>query len=91
MKHWMFNCKEVTRMISESLDRELSFHQRVGLRVHLLMCKFCSRYQRQLLFLRETARLYPKQSEDIEPSEKLPSEVRERIKRTVHDILGKPE
>lgn len=91
MKHWMFNCKEVTRMVSESLDRELSFHQRVGLRMHLLMCKFCSRYQRQLLFLRETARLYTEHSEDIEPSIKFPSEVRERIKRTVHDILDKPE
>ena len=91
MKHWMFNCKEVTRMVSESLDRKLSFHQRVGLRMHLLMCKFCSRYQRQLLFLRETVRLYTEHSEDIEPSIKLPPEVRERIKRTVHDILDKPE
>jgi hypothetical protein len=91
MKHWMFNCKEVTRKVSESLDRELSFHQRVGLRIHLLMCKFCSRYQRQLLFLREAARLYTEHSEYIEPSGKLPSEVRERIKRTVHDILDKPE
>ena len=78
-------------MLSESLDRELSFHQRVGLRMHLLMCKFCSRYQRQLLFLRETVRLYTEHSEDIEPSIKVPSEVRERIKRTVQDILNKPE
>lgn len=91
MKHWMFNCKEVTRMLSDSLDRELSFHQRVGLRMHLLMCKFCSRYQRQLLFLRETMHLHAKHSEDMEPLIKLPPKARERIERTIHNVLDRPE
>lgn len=91
MKHWMFNCKEVTRMLSDSLDRELSFHQRVGLRMHLLMCKFCSRYRKQLLFLRETIHLHAARGEDVEPSTTLPPEARERIERTIHDILNNSE
>ena len=91
MKHWMFNCKEVTRMLSDSLDRELSFHQRVGLRMHLLMCKFCSRYQRQLLFLRKTMHLHAEHSEDVEPSTTMPPEARERIKRYIHNVLDRPE
>ncbi len=91
MKLWMFNCKEVTRMLSDSMDRELSFHQRVGLGMHLLMCKFCSRYQKQLLFLRETIHLHAARGEDIEPFTTLPPEARERIKRYIHNVLDKSE
>ena len=53
MHHWMFNCGEVTRLVSESLDRKLPFYQRMGIRAHLLMCKFCSRYRKQLLLIQE--------------------------------------
>ncbi len=49
----MFNCREVTRMISESLDRSLPLHQRIGIRIHLFMCRFCSLYREQLLALRK--------------------------------------
>jgi len=80
MHHWMFNCKEVTRMVSESLDRESSFYHRVGIRIHLLMCKFCSRYRRQLLILRDVIHLYTTHSEKIEPSIALPLEAKARIK-----------
>ena len=85
MNHWMFNCKEVTRLISESLDRELPLYQRMGIRIHLLMCKFCSRYRKQLLFLRATMRLHVEHSEDMEPSIKLPPEARERIRQSIRD------
>ena len=67
MRHLMYDCKEVTRMVSESLDRKLPFHQRMGIRVHLFMCKFCSRYRKQLLILREVMRLQEKYIEDTKP------------------------
>ena len=91
MRHWMFNCKEVTLMVSESLDRKLSLFQRIGIRMHLLMCKFCSRYRRQLLILRESMRLYPRYGEDTEPSLTLPPEARERIKRSFMNSLNKSQ
>ncbi len=87
MNHWMFNCKEVTRMVSESLDRELPFYQRIGIRMHLLMCKLCSRYRRQLLLLRETIRLQAASSEDTESAIVLPPGTRERIKRSIRNAL----
>lgn len=65
---WMFNCKEVTRRASESLDRKLSLHERVGMRIHLLICKHCSRYWEQLLILREAIRLHTVHSEGLESS-----------------------
>ena len=87
MNHWMFNCQAVTRMVSESLDRKLPFYQRMGIRMHLLMCKLCSRYRRQLLLLRETIRLEAASSEDIESAIVLPPGARERIKRSIQNAL----
>jgi len=52
----MLSCKDVTQLISESMDASLPVGQRIGMRLHLLMCKFCSRYERQLLLIRETVR-----------------------------------
>lgn len=51
----MLSCKDVTRLVSESMDRSLPLGKRIGVRLHLLICKFCARYERQLLLIRETA------------------------------------
>lgn len=90
MNHWMFKCKEVTRMVSESLDRKLPLYQRIGVRIHLLMCKFCSRFKKQLLFLRETIRLHVERGKDTELSTKLPPEARERIIKSIQNNSFKP-
>ena len=91
MKHWMFNCKKVTQLLSEALDRNLPLYQRMGMRIHLMMCKFCSRYKEQLLFLRKTARLYSENSEDSDLSIQLSSEVGKRIKESMVRFLEKHE
>ena len=52
----MLSCKDVTRLVSESMDRTLPPGKRLGVRLHLLVCRFCERYRRQLLLLREVAR-----------------------------------
>jgi hypothetical protein len=88
MNHWMYNCKEVTRMVSESLDRRLPLRQRIGLRFHLFMCKLCSRYRRQLLILREAMRHRERGVEDTEPSLTLHPKARERIKRSLMNSLN---
>ena len=79
MNHWMFKCKEVSRMISDSMDRKLPLHHRVMIRIHLAMCKHCSRFRRQLLLIRETCRHLTQPFEVIDPAITLPSAARERI------------
>lgn len=44
----MLSCKEVTRLASERLDRQLPFWTRVGVRLHVMMCEACRSYRRQL-------------------------------------------
>jgi hypothetical protein len=91
MKYWMFNCKKVTQLLSEALDRNLPLYQRMGMRIHLMMCKFCSRYKEQLLFLRKTAHLYSESCEDSNLSIQLSPEVGKRIKESMVRFLEKHE
>ena len=48
----MLSCKEVTRLLSQGEDRHLAYGERVKLRLHLLACRACSRFSRQLAFMR---------------------------------------
>ena len=50
----MLSCKETTRLVSQGLDRELAFGERVALRlrVHLAICDGCTNFKRQMEFLR---------------------------------------
>jgi hypothetical protein len=52
----MLSCKDVTRLLSDSMDRSLPIGKRIGVRLHLLICKFCARYERQLHLIRDTVR-----------------------------------
>ncbi len=48
----MMSCKRVAQLASESLDRSLTLQERLSMRFHLLLCKLCTRYVRQLKFLK---------------------------------------
>jgi hypothetical protein len=50
-------------------------------RLHLLICRFCARYERQLLLIRETVRRLAA-TEGI-PGETLSAEARERIRKSL--------
>ena len=48
----MLSCKQVTRLVSQGLDREMGFTERVRLRVHLAICDGCTNFKQQTEFLR---------------------------------------
>ena len=52
----LLSCKETTRLVSQGLDRELAFGERVALRVHFAICLGCRRAGRQMHFLRRAVR-----------------------------------
>ena len=49
----ILSCKEVSRLVSQGLDRRLGFGERIALRVHLAICEGCTNFSRQLAFLRK--------------------------------------
>jgi len=89
MSHWMFNCREVTRLMSDGLDRKVPFHRRMGIRFHLLMCRFCARYLKQLKTIRELMHLERADLEDSHLPRSLPPKTRDRIQHLIQDHLKK--
>jgi hypothetical protein len=74
------NCKEAARLQSAALDRRLTLLESFGLRCHLVLCKWCCRYARQLKFLRSAAREHAHDDQhSLQPV--LSCEARERIKQ----------
>ena len=47
------SCKEVTRLVSEGLDRDLSLVERTQLQVHFAICRGCRAMNEQMHFLRK--------------------------------------
>ncbi|MDX1428773.1 MAG: hypothetical protein R3282_00740 [Rhodothermales bacterium] len=54
----MPSCQEVVRLVSEGMDRPLTWRQRLTIYLHLPLCGWCARYQKQLSFMRRTMRGY---------------------------------
>jgi len=83
----MLSCRDVTQLLSESMDASLPIGKRIGMRLHLLMCKFCSRYERQLLLIRETVRRLAATEEKPgeSPGETLSEEAKERIRKSLRN------
>ncbi len=54
----MLNCKQASELMSQEQDRSLSLAERLGLRLHLLICSACTNYRRHMFVLREACRRY---------------------------------
>jgi hypothetical protein len=81
--HWMFNCEQVSIRVSESMDRKLPLLQRMMIRFHLAMCRYCSRFQRQLQHLRRLGRISRLPETEAEAAMRLPDPAADRIKQVL--------
>lgn len=73
------SCREATRLQSEAMDRPLRLRQRIGLRIHLFLCRWCRRYGLQIGFLRSLAHEHEKHDQTL-PPQTLRPEAKERMK-----------
>jgi hypothetical protein len=80
----MLNCREATRLISQSMDARLPWHRRLAMRVHLLYCVWCRRYAAQLQFLRKATRELPPEALDA-TAQKLSSEEKEKMRARIKE------
>jgi hypothetical protein len=72
-------CPEVIRILSLSMDKQLSLTMRIKLRIHFLMCSFCERYMKQLKYMRQVAREFPEKIGEVSDAT-LPPDAKERMK-----------
>lgn len=57
----MLRCREVSQLVSESMERKLPFRQRMQVWMHLAMCRLCAGFARQIRLLRSMARQHADQ------------------------------
>ena len=55
----MLTCKQVSELVSHSMDRRLGWVERWRLAVHLKACEGCRNFQKQITFLRMAFRNHP--------------------------------
>ena len=78
----MLRCREISQLVSESMERDLPLRRRLEVRMHLMMCRMCAGFARQIRLLRRGARENPERlgPDESAPDAKLSEEARERIK-----------
>ncbi len=54
----MLTCKEVSKLVSESQDRQLGLMERVRLHMHLWACDGCRHFREQINFIRRACRRF---------------------------------
>ena len=76
----MLNCEKASQLASKEMDEKLPLRQSLALKLHLLLCRGCSNFTRQLNFLREAAR-YSKKTIELQ----LTDEAKQRIIQALKD------
>ena len=67
----MLSCKEITERASDFLDGTLPWPVRLQVRLHLMMCRFCREYVRQLSLVVRSLRRLPREAPSPETQREL--------------------
>lgn len=59
----MMNCRQATELLSQSLDRPLTFQEKMKLRFHLVICSGCRNFSLHMGKLRSYSRTYVSMSD----------------------------
>jgi hypothetical protein len=80
------SCKTAARLLSEALDHKLTWRQQLGLCIHLVLCKWCSRYGKQIAFVHNVGHSHPDQVTTSVPQQ-LSSAAKQRIKKQLDSAI----
>ena len=75
-------CREVIKLLSQSMEVKLPITTRIKLRLHYLICAWCQRYEKHLRALRKISSSLPEHVDDCCP-ETLPDSSKERLKQAL--------
>jgi hypothetical protein len=70
--------------MSESMDRSLNLLERLKLKLHLMICVWCTRYFRQINLIGRLLQLRADECDVL--SVELSNEARERIRRSLNEL-----
>ncbi len=91
----MLNCKDMTKLISDSLERKITLRERMELWLHIMMCGMCRKFRRNAIALRMLVRREHISKEKladsaavVPDSQTLSSSAKERISSAIRQQLG---
>ncbi|HEX5675384.1 MAG TPA: hypothetical protein VFX83_08385 [Azonexus sp.] len=82
---WMPTCRETSELASRAMDERLPFAGRMGMRLHLAICRNCARFNQQLQDMR---RLFRAETAADDDAPGLAPDARQRIASELHKKLG---
>jgi hypothetical protein len=77
------SCKDVTALASRSLENDLSFREKMVLKIHLATCLACQRYLKQIKFLGEVCEVQAEKIEKGKNAPRLSPQAAERLKNAL--------
>ncbi|MDA3822515.1 MAG: hypothetical protein PF450_07915 [Bacteroidales bacterium] len=84
----MMACDEAAYLISKSYESRLSLRKKIGLKIHLMSCHLCRKYEKQLSQLNRLMGTY-KETSAAECHHHLDAERKESINKCVCKELNK--
>lgn len=77
----MKSCKDITLLIEKSKEKKLTLKERIQIKIHTKMCKFCHNYKLDSAFLDNLLKKMTPKSLKLTDDEKvrLSAQVKERI------------
>ncbi len=77
----MKNCKETSTLVTQSLDRKLTFRESAGMYLHLMICRNCTRFMKQM----QQLRVWLQHEDEGTTQAGLGEEARKRITRKLQE------
>jgi hypothetical protein len=79
----MLTCKEVSHVLASEEPVSPGWRQRLSVKLHLLMCRHCRRYSRQIQAVGDAARqIFTDSTEDQTSRERLRNSILDQIPRS---------
>ena len=73
-------CRDMVRILSQSMDQPMPLTMRIRKRFHFLICCWCQRYEKQLRYIRDTASRFLEHADEASDVP-FPPDAKERIKQ----------
>jgi len=83
----MYSCKDVSQLISDSMNRALPFYQRILIGLHLIMCQYCARCREHFEIIRAASVHEELHSSELDESRRLSHDGKERLKKFLNNHL----
>jgi hypothetical protein len=80
----MPSCRDISQLISAGMDCNLPLRKRLSIRLHVSMCKFCRRYEKQLHLLHEGVGHYADPDEN-EVEKSLSPEAKAKLEKALEN------